>query len=100
MSRRKPPPAPSPASSVASDRLAKGARHFDDHIIATLYAITKDPKAPASAKTSACIKLAELGYGKPAQARALTSADVEAMPDEQFETLWQAMGRFRAALPR
>jgi hypothetical protein len=48
--------------------VADAARECTQDAIDTLFAIMKDPKAPAAARISAATALLDRGYGKPAQA--------------------------------
>ena len=60
-------PATIEARRIFAD-VADAARECTQDAIDTLFAIMKDPKAPAAARISAATALLDRGYGKPAQA--------------------------------
>jgi hypothetical protein len=63
--------------------VADAARECTQDAIDTLFAIMKDPKAPAPARISAAQALLDRGYGKPAQAIAISEqADLSHISDE------------------
>src|SRR5215469_6126703 len=89
---------------IADEEVRKLARRYRPESIATLIAVCRDERAPASARVSAASKLLEYSDGKPGQAKPVTVADVAAMSDEQRQQLLDALlghyapGGFRALL--
>ena len=64
------------------------ARERTQDALDTLFAIMKDPKAPAAARVSAAQALLDRGHGKPAQAIEVNAEpDMTQLSDEDLETL-------------
>jgi hypothetical protein len=68
--------------------VADAARERTQDAIDTLFAIMKDPKAPAAARISAAQAILDRGYGKPAQAIEVNAEpDLTHVSDEDLKTL-------------
>jgi hypothetical protein len=68
--------------------VADAARERTQDAIDTLFAIMKDPKAPAAARISAAQALLDRGHGKPAQAIEVDAGpDLTHVSDEDLRTL-------------
>ena len=77
---------PSPAKPTSPT--ADAARERTQDAIDTLFAIMKDPKAPAAARISAAQAILDRGYGKPAQAIEVDAGpDLTHVSDEDLRTL-------------
>ena len=80
-------PATIEARRIFAD-VADAARECTQDAIDTLFAIMKDPKAPAAARISAATALLDRGYGRPPQGIELsTQPDLTHLSDEDLETL-------------
>jgi hypothetical protein len=73
------------------DELAALARRYRHEAVATLIAVQRDPRAPASARAQAATKLLEYADGRPSQARQITVADLPSMTDDQRKELLAAL---------
>jgi hypothetical protein len=73
--------------SSATLTTRSAARERTQDAVDTLFAVTKDPKAPAAARVSAAAIL-DRGHGKPAQAIEVNAGpDLTHVSDEDLETL-------------
>jgi hypothetical protein len=88
-------PAPAPG-----DELAALARRYRHEAVATLIAVQRDPRAPASARAQAATKLLEYADGRPAQAKPITVADLPSMTHDQRNELLSALiFQYEAEMP-
>jgi len=89
---------------IADEEVRKLARRYRPESIATLIAVCRNERAPASARASAASKLSEYSDGKPGQAKQVTVTDVAAMSDEERQQLLDVLlghyahGGFRTLL--
>jgi hypothetical protein len=85
---------------AVDDSAASLARKVSRESIATLIAVSRDPHAPASARAQCATKLLEIGHGRPAFAKQITTADLSAMTPELRQQLFEALWcHFEVELP-
>jgi hypothetical protein len=72
------------------------ARERTQDAIDTLFAIMRDPKAPAAARVSAAQAILDRGYGKPPQAIEVNAEpDLAHLSDEDLQTLERILSHLR-----
>jgi hypothetical protein len=76
---------------VSEDSLTRFAQTYRLEAAAVLVQVAKDESAPAAARSSAAEKILAYSDGKPSQARQLTVADLQSMPDNLRMELLQAL---------
>jgi hypothetical protein len=104
------PPTPPPAALIASPSTDKAAvsdievvelaRRFRRESIATLISVSRNERAPASARAMAARTLLEYSDGKPGQAQRITVADLPSMTaDQRNELLSALLFQYETELP-
>lgn len=99
--RRKPDPGPSAIAPAAADEeISALARRYRRESIATLIAVSRNSRAPASARAAAAAKVLEYSDGRPAQARQVTVSDLTIMsPDQRQELLHALLIQYETEMP-
>lgn len=82
---------PDPPSHVSDQQIADIARRYRRESVATLIAVCRDERAPASARATAASKLLEYSDGRPGQSRPIGVSDLQVMTPQQRSDLWEAL---------
>ena len=80
-----------PSPITIDDEVVSLARRYRREAVASLVTVLRDESAPASARAQASAKLLEYSDGKPGQARQISVADLQSMPDDLRQQLLEAL---------